>query len=201
MAVEKVTAALAGDTEELTGKENVYSGSLTAPKKSGDYSVNLAAYDNAGNVTLADSSMNKALAVEVSLWHTPRTDWKATDRFNTADYNRIKNNLVYLHEKAVSLCRPFEIMDMGEDMESPSAYWKADSFNLFESNLEKINRNIFTKDYGYSHTFFINGPFIRYDELNRIESAILSMNEILERQKAGLRHLSFRLGTYKEVKI
>ena len=32
-------------------------------------------------------------------WINPKTDWTKNDRFNYSDYNRIKNNLNYLHEK------------------------------------------------------------------------------------------------------
>lgn len=195
MAITKVMATLEAETAILSGSGGAYNGELVAPKESGNYAVEVAAHDDAGNVTLGSR------AVEVSLWHTPKTKWKPTDRFNFVDYNRIKNNLVYLHELAEALWKPFSVEDMGPDIESYVAYWNVDVFNMFERNLEAINNNIFTQDYGYSKEFFSNGPFIRWDELNRIESAILSMNDILERQKAGLRRLSFRLGTFKEVKI
>lgn len=201
MSVTKVEATLVDDTEQLTKNENAYSGELTAPKTSGQYGVGISAYDDAGNVSIVDGSTNSKLLIDVSLWHPPKTNWKQTDRFNIEDYNRIKNNLVYLHEKAVSLCKPFETENMGDDITSYESYWDVEVFNMFERNLEKINQNIFTQDYGCSQTFFENGPFIRFSELNRIEGAILQMNEILERQKTGLKKLSFRLGRFKEVRI
>ena len=83
-------------------------------------------------------------------WITPKTNWISTDRFNIADYNRIKNNLEYLHE--------------------------------------------------YAQRFYDNGPFIQFGELNRIESAVLKIYELLGRQEAGLSKLSFRLGNAKGVK-
>lgn len=195
MAITKVTATLEAETSALQAAEGVYEGDLAAPKKSGDYAVEVAAYDSAGNVTLDNRT------VEVSLWHAPKTDWKPTDRFNFVDYNRIKNNLVYLHELAEALYKPFSMEDTGADIEFYAAYWDVNKFNMFERNLEKINQNIFTQNYGYSQTFFENGPFIKWNELNRIESAIFSMNDILERQKAGLRRLSFRFGAFKGVNI
>lgn len=134
-------------------------------------------------------------------WITPKTDWQSTDRFNYTDYNRIKNNISFLHSKSQQLWRPFSITEMGEDITSYAAYWDVDKFNAFEENIEKINGNILTKDYGYSKVFFENGPFIRYDELNRIELATLSMYEILKRQESGLNRMSFRLGAFKEVRI
>lgn len=201
MAVTKVTASLAEETKELQGNNDVYSGNVRAPDDHGDYSVTLGVYDDAGNVSIVDKSELPALSVEVTLWHTPKTNWQPADRFNIEDYNRIKNNLVYLHEKAENLWRPFEIEDAGKDIKDYAAYWQAEKFNIFERNLDKINANIFTQNYGFAQQFYENGPFIKWDELNRIESAILSIDEILERQKLGLRRISFRLGTFKEVRI
>lgn len=134
-------------------------------------------------------------------WTDPKTDWVDTDRFNIQDYNRIKGNLEYLHEKAEKLHRKFQIHDMGEDKADYSVYFYADEFNLFEKNLDIINQSVFMNNYGSLQTFFDNGPFIRWDELNRIESAMLSMYSILDRQEAGLRRIAFRLGNMKGVSV
>ena len=195
MAVTKVTAAIAEDSTELQESNDTYSGELTAPQESGTYEVTVSAYDDAGNVTVTSE------AAEVSLWHTPKTNWKPTDRFNYVDYNRIKNNLVYLHELAESLYSQFSIIDMGEDIDTYAGYFTAQQFNNFESNLDTINKNIFTQDFGVSQRFFDNGVFIQWNELNRIESAILQMNDLLERQKATLRKIPFTLGQFKGVRI
>ncbi len=195
MAIENVSVTVADETEELSQDGNIYSGEIEAPQESGIYSVSVSAYDEVGNVSVSETY------VDVSLWHPPKTDWAQTDRFNFKDYNRIKNNIEYLHQKAVSLWKPFNIEDMGENIYDYTSAWDAEKFNIFERNLEVINNNIFSQYYGYMQTFFYNGPFIKADELNRIESAILSMNDILERQKQGIRRLSFRLGTFKGVKI
>lgn len=133
-------------------------------------------------------------------WKTPKTNWVETDRFNVLDFNRIKNNLEYLHFKASLMYKNFQLSNMGEDITSYESYWDVMFFNAFEENVEIINRIILTKDYGISQRFFENGPFIKWDELNRIENACLQMKNILERQELGLRKLSFRLGSMKGVK-
>ena len=138
-----------------------------------------------------------AITVE---WIEPKTDWSTSDRFNIDDYNRIKNNLTYLHEYASELYVPFETEDMGEDATYP-IFWDVDKFNAFERNLDEINKKIYTQDFGVSQTFYPNGVFIQADELNRIESAMLSMKDILDRQKSGVRRLPFRLGQYKLIRI
>lgn len=134
-------------------------------------------------------------------WIEPKTNWVSTDRFNIEDYNRIKGNIEYLHERAEKLYRAFGIQNMGEDKADYSAFFYANEFNLFEQDLAIINQSIFTQDLGVSQTFYDNGPFIQWDELNRIESATVAMLELLNRQRAGLRRLSFQLGNMKGVKI
>ena len=196
MAVEKVTAGIAEKETELQNTEDdTYFGSLEAPSEGGTYYLEIAAYDDSGSVSVISSE------IEVSIWHTPKTDWKPTDRFNFVDYNRIKNNLLWLQEKVSVLYSSFELEDMGEDITDYLAYWKVQYFNSLEKNLDIINNQMFTKDYGMAQRFFENGPFIQWTELNRIESAILNMRDILDRQEMGIRKLSFRLGTFKEVRI
>lgn len=194
MSVEKVTAKLSKESVLKKIKKELYSGTLTAPSEAGDCEITISAYDDSGNVSVAKKKLT------VTRWHSPRTNWVSTDRFNFSDYNRIKNNLIYLHDLAVTMWEDFEILDMGEDIDKYTAYWDVGVFNLFEENLELINKNIFTKDFGVSQRFFENGPFIKWDELNRIEGAIYDMYILLTGQKKGLRKLAFRLGN-KVVRI
>lgn len=134
-------------------------------------------------------------------WIEPKTDWGAAGRFNISDFNRIRNNLMWLHEEAEVLYTSFEIDDMGDEMTSFASYWDVDHFNAFEGNLEKINKRIYEQELGESQRFYENAPFIKWDELNRIESACLKMKNLLSRQRAGMRRIPFRLGTFKEVRF
>lgn len=133
-------------------------------------------------------------------WVEPKTNWSSNDRFNITDFNRIKNNLEYLHAKAISMYKNFNLSDMGSDIMSYENFWKVNYFNAFEENVDIINKTILTKDYGTSQKFFANGPFIRWDELNRIENACLQMKDILYRQEIGLRKIPFSLGNMKGVR-
>ena len=131
----------------------------------------------------------------------PKTDWLSSDRFNIEDYNRIRNNILYIHGIANQVYPSFELESMGGSKNSYDGYWTANEFNAIESNVSAINDHILSKDYGVSQRFFPNGAFIKWDELNRIESAISSMNAILARQKGSIPRLQFRLGNYKSIKI
>lgn len=196
MAIERVESAFNGSQKELeqTSAE-MYTGSYEAPEIAGEYGLQVSAYDDGGNVATADE------IVSVTKWHTPKTYWQYPDPVNIGDYNRIKNNLEYLQERASKLYSAFQIQGMGADKTSFRAHYYANEWNLFESNLDIINKHIFTQDYGPTVRFFDNGPFIDYVELNRIEGAILQMNEILDNLEAGLARFSFRLGNWKGVKI
>lgn len=133
-------------------------------------------------------------------WETPKTDWGAeNDRFDAPNYNRIKNNLLYLHELAEYLYKTFEIGDMGSDKDYSSLYY-ADEINMLSQNLETINLNTYPVNIGETITYVANQTFIGYEDLNRIESACLKIYRILTEQKIHLTRLSFRLGNMKGVK-
>ena len=81
-------------------------------------------------------------------WTTPKTDWTAGydgneytgDFFNAVDYNRIKNNLIVLHELAERLYKTIPITSLGDD-KAVGDYLYADEINNIEEALEKINKN------------------------------------------------------------
>ena len=138
-------------------------------------------------------------------WITPKTDWYGAysngvysgDRFNYNDYNRIKNNLEYLHDLAESFYNSFDINDVGDDKEMGDFYY-ADEINAMEENLVTITNNSLNIDYGDAPTYEANGLTPDYTELNRLESAILDLYEKLNNAYAGRRKLTFYLGD-KEV--
>ena len=130
---------------------------------------------------------------------TPKTDWVATDKFNISDYNRIKNNLNYLHEKACLVFGNFTIEDMGADISAYTGLWNYADFNKFENNLDTINQHMLNEDIGVKKTFYGNSPFITYEELNRIEGAVERMNTIIEGWYEGLYTLEFTVGRPKGI--
>lgn len=195
MSVVRMTASVGEQSTELTPKKGRYKGELVAPEESGMHDVNVYAYDEVGGVTSATKTL------EVSLWKTPKTNWTINDRFNFKDYNRIKNNLVFLQEYADILFKPFVKTELGEDITSYRSFYRAESFNQIEAALENLNKNTVNKNFGVSQKFYDNGAFIRYDELNRIERATLEIFGLFERRKSGFRKLPFRFGRFKEVRI
>ena len=146
------------------------------------------------------------------VWITPKTDWSAQysdtglfvgDFFNVTDYNRIKNNLLYLRELATQLIYGVPEIVVGEDKHLPNNAdpdfdndnFFADEFNLIEDALETLDEAIGWVDFGEKQTFYDNGRFIDAEELNRIESASLELYDLLTNSIAGKHRLAFRLGT------
>ena len=133
-------------------------------------------------------------------WIEPKTDWTSSTRFNIDDYNRIKNNLTYLHEIASVRVGSIEIEDMGADLvvdADEDKSWDVNVFNAFENNLHVISNKIIIADIGTRKTFYENGLFPDFEELNRIESVTLRNKNALDNLSAGLRRIPFRLGQFK----
>lgn len=160
------------------------------PDENGVYSMYFQEItpDNPNNPDEPDTPMD-------GIWRTPKTNWTELDAFNLKDYKRIRNNLLFLRNKMSDIWEEFTIQNMGNDPTDPGYIWKVKHFNAIEENLDIINQHsLIVKNYGYKQTFYQNGVFIGFSELNRIERATLQMKQIIDGWEAGLRKLSFRLG-------
>lgn len=133
-------------------------------------------------------------------WLPPKTDWGVTDRFNVTDYNRIINNLRCLKELSLKLYNAYSIENMGAD-NTISDFPYATKINRIENNLETINLHTANFDIGSKKTYAVNGRFIDYNELNRIERAIKLLYETMVWSINALPRLSFKLGGEKGIKI
>lgn len=135
-------------------------------------------------------------------WTTPKTDWYGAvvngvytgDRFNAGDFNRIKNNLVYLRDLAVKVYEEFSIITVGAD-KTTADYFYAEEINKMEQNLATINANTLKMSYGTAPTYFDNGRTMDYTELNRLEGAILDLYDRLTNQYEGRRKFKWNFGT------
>ena len=129
-------------------------------------------------------------------WTTPKTDWVSTDTFNITDFNRIKNNLEYLHDESESMFGQYDIIDMGSDLSSYAGFWDVSKFNAIEQNLATINQHLISADIGITLTFYPNGAFITFTELNRVERATVTLKASIDGWYEGMNILPFRLGNH-----
>lgn len=125
-------------------------------------------------------------------WITPRTNWTPTSYFNIEDYNRIKGNLEHLNGMVNQVYPNMTITSMGAD-KTYSDYIYADEFNLFETNLVLMRNWIVNLGIGDAVIYSDNAPTPNYDELNRIESAMLKMYENLYGEINGRPMMQFTL--------
>lgn len=135
-------------------------------------------------------------------WETPKTDWYGStdvdgvytgDRFNATDFNRIKNNLSYLRELAIKLYKEFSIVSLGADR-TPKDYFYADEINQLEENLNTLNANTLKMSYGSAPVYNDNGNTMDFNELNRLEGAILDLYDRLTNESEGRRMFTWNFG-------
>ena len=134
------------------------------------------------------------------MWTTPKTDWSARydaaggflgDFINIADYNRIKNNLAYLLDLASEILI-VPTVNLGND-KTYSDYPYADEWNLIENTLSDLCALI-SVDFP-AVTFYENGAYIGFAELNRIESMELQLYGQITAAIAMRNRLAFTLAT------
>lgn len=135
-------------------------------------------------------------------WETPKTDWYGMtdsdgnytgDRFNATDYNRIKNNIEHLRELAIAMYDEFSIVSVGAD-KSPADYFYADEINQLDENLRTINQKTMNLSIEDSPIYADNTPTMTFDELNRLEQAILDLYVYLNNQFVGRRMFTWNFG-------
>ncbi len=106
-------------------------------------------------------------------WITPKTNWAKTDIFAYTDYNRIRNNLLYLNDLLNERYpETAQSLDLGNALAFSSDY-SPSQFNAFEDALESFTRVGLDANIGSKKTYKGNDPFIGYGELNRLESCCL----------------------------
>lgn len=137
-------------------------------------------------------------------WQTPKTNWYGArdmdgvytgDRFNASDFNRIRNNLIYLRDLAVKMYAEFTLEKVNDDKDkSPADFFYADEINALEKNLDALNKNTRELDFGEKETYEDNGPTMDYIELNRIEKATLDLYDRLLNQHEGVRRFTWNFG-------
>lgn len=107
-------------------------------------------------------------------WITPKTDWITTTRFEYTDYNRIRNNLLYINEKLNELYPDkAQTLDLGDAKTGYANEYAVSEFNAFEEALESFTRIGQDVNVGDRNYYRGNNSFIWADALNRLEQCCL----------------------------
>ena len=135
-------------------------------------------------------------------WEPPKTIWITTEKFNIADYNRIKNNVAYLSYAAGMSSGIGDLEDLGADISSYSAMWDYKKFNAMENNLEKITRAWLPRNQRFIHkTYYPGGKFIDASELSRIESVCVVLKPFADNWENGRMRIPFRFGDDRKIRV
>ena len=123
---------------------------------------------------------------------TPKTDWKSKDYFEPDDYERIKENLKDLQERAVLLFYPKELTDMTEGKTYESMIY-ASEFNVLENNIAQLDTDTYRIGFE-KKTWAANARTPDYEDLNRLEGALAAIDAKLTEQYAKVKKFPFVLG-------
>lgn len=133
-------------------------------------------------------------------WIQPKTDWSANDYINYSDYNRIRNNIMYLAEKAQSLYPNFSLVTTIPQV-TRSTYAYAEIWNKLEDAAQEIvDKTYPLPSAGSKKTFQVYDPYINYVELNRLESLTLRYESLFKSMENTGERLPFTLGNYGGIK-
>lgn len=135
-------------------------------------------------------------------WIEAKTDWTANDYINAADFNRIRNNILYLKEVATGYFRPFDFSEAITREQGFEDWAYAETWNNLENALDEfIKKTYQLSNLGVKKIYSVYDPYIDYQELNRIESASLRYKEFFDVQSNIVQKLSFELGNYGGIQI
>ena len=147
-------------------------------------------------------------------WTEPKIDWSAGtgasiydgDRFTYRDFNRIKNNIMYLYELATQIY-PINA-EIARREADPSYYFTltdgyadrtitdfiyADEANFFEERLDFLKTTTGVQTPGSKSTFNDNGIFMHANQLNYIEQLTKDLKEFLYPMFISRRRFAFTL--------
>lgn len=107
-------------------------------------------------------------------WITPKTDWTTTSHFTYNDYNRIRNNLLFINDRInTEMPEKAQDLDLGDPKTGYTNNYFPSEFTAFEDALESFTRVGQDVNIGTRSFYSGNGSFIMADALNRLEECCL----------------------------
>ena len=120
-------------------------------------------------------------------WQTPKTNWYGAtnangayegDYFNVKDYNRIQNNILFLHELGSNIYGAFDLPYL-MDSKTVQSYFMFVDYMAFVQNTLAINQHTLNLEYP---DFIIKKPGTivpvpTYNDWNALEQILLDLYE------------------------
>lgn len=137
------------------------------------------------------------------MWQEPKVDWKVIydengeylgDFFNADDFNRIKNNLVYLYDIAETIFPDVELIQEWSRDKTYRDYLYADDMRTLVENLLSLASLIGITTSLEDVKYYENHVTMTHDELNRIEEWTDKIRDLIQNTVDGRRKLQFNLG-------
>ena len=137
------------------------------------------------------------------MWQEPKVDWKVIydengeylgDFFNADDFNRIKNNLVYLYDIAETIFPDVELIQEWSRDKTYRDYLYADDMRTLVENLLSLASLIGITTSLEDVKYYENYATMTHDELNRIEEWTDKIRDLIQNTVDGRRKLQFNLG-------
>lgn len=136
-------------------------------------------------------------------WETPKTNWYGAvnaqgvyegDYFNVSDYNRIKDNILYLRDLACELFPSFELPRNMAD-KTTSSYFLYTDFTNFISNALSINTNTLQfPPPSFSSATGSLVPVPSYQDWNALEQLLLDLYKNIINIKEHRRQFTWNFG-------
>lgn len=127
-------------------------------------------------------------------WTEPKTDWKPADAFDLEpDYARIRGNILHLAGMARRLYPAIPLAELAEYTiaDIPGA----DFFSAVDGNVDALLDGCFRPfRVPRGREYAANGRVWNADDLNRIESALAALYDILRAQENTRPVLAFTMG-------
>lgn len=136
-------------------------------------------------------------------WTGVKTDWVSTDYFNIADYNRVVGNLEYLRGLASELFEEITFTAIPSE-KTVNDKILASEMTAIENNLYLLNTKTYKLskyEIGEKNSYKANAKTHNYEDMNRIEDAIIKLYNLMTVHKASLPRLAITLGGQKGFKV
>lgn len=116
-------------------------------------------------------------------WINPKTNWNSETYINASDFNRIEGNLTHIHGLFEQLFPSMAWSQYATQTTNDIPY--TSKWVIVEGQLENLNMKSYGLNIGNRKAFSTNGPYIDYNELNRIENACLTLYNRMTAQIAN----------------